>query len=138
MSKHLQHQIEALKQKILLVGTLVEDAIAKAISALVNRNGDLARGIIERDSEIDRMEVDVEEECLKVLALYQPVAADLRFVVAVLEDQQRLRAHGGSGPQYRQARGRTWRRTSGSSCRLNFAAWRPRRNRWSAAAWMPW
>ena len=85
MSKHLQHQIEALKQKILLVGTLVEDAIAKAISALVNRNGDLARGIIERDAEIDRMEVDVEEECLKVLALYQPVAADLRFVVAVLK-----------------------------------------------------
>ncbi|HVU89962.1 MAG TPA: phosphate signaling complex protein PhoU [Pirellulales bacterium] len=85
MSKHLQHQIEALKQKILLVGTLVEDAIAKAISALVNRNGDLARAIIERDDEIDRMEVDVEEECLKVLALYQPVAADLRFVVAVLK-----------------------------------------------------
>ncbi|HEY1598469.1 MAG TPA: phosphate signaling complex protein PhoU [Pirellulales bacterium] len=85
MSKHLQRQIEVLKEKILLVGTLVEDAIAKAISALVNRNGDLARSIIERDSEIDRMEVDVEEECLKVLALYQPVAADLRFVVAVLK-----------------------------------------------------
>ena len=85
MSKHLQHQIEALKQKILLVGTLVEDAIAKAISALVNRNGDLARSIIERDCDIDRMEVDVEEEVLKILALYQPVAADLRFVVAVLK-----------------------------------------------------
>ena len=85
MSKHLQRQIEALKQKILLVGTIVEDAIAKAISALVNRNGDLARNVIEADAEIDRMEVDVEEECLKVLALYQPVAADLRFVVAVLK-----------------------------------------------------
>jgi phosphate transport system protein len=85
MSKHLQRQIEALKQKILSVGTLVEDAIAKAISALVNRNGDLAREVIDSDSEIDRMEVDVEEECLKVLALYQPVAADLRFVVAVLK-----------------------------------------------------
>lgn len=85
MSKHLQHQIEHLKQKILIVGTLVEDAIAKAISALVNRNGNLARSIIETDAEINRMEVDVEEECLKVLALYQPVAADLRFVVAVLK-----------------------------------------------------
>ncbi|HEY2838218.1 MAG TPA: phosphate signaling complex protein PhoU [Pirellulales bacterium] len=85
MSKHLQRQIEALKQKILSVGTLVEDAIAKAISALVNRNGDLAREVIDSDNEIDRMEVDVEEECLKVLALYQPVAADLRFVVAVLK-----------------------------------------------------
>ncbi|MBI2823429.1 MAG: phosphate signaling complex protein PhoU [Planctomycetia bacterium] len=85
MSKHLERQIETLKQKILSVGTLVEDAIAKAISALVNRNGELARSVIESDSEIDRMEVDVEEECLKALALYQPVAADLRFVVAVLK-----------------------------------------------------
>ncbi len=103
MSKHLQHQIEALKQKILLVGTLVEDAIAKAISALVNRNGDLARAIIERDDEIDRMEVDVEEECLKVLALYQPVAADLRFVVAVLKINNDLERMGDLVAQYRQA-----------------------------------
>ncbi len=85
MAKHLQRQIENLKQKILQVGNLVEDAIAKAISALVNRNGELAHHVIEADGEIDRMEVDVEEECLKVLALYQPVAADLRFVVAVLK-----------------------------------------------------
>ena len=85
MAKHLQRQIEALKQKILLVGTLVEEAIAKAISALVSRNGELARTVIDADNEIDRMEVDVEEECLKILALYQPVAADLRFVVAVLK-----------------------------------------------------
>ncbi len=64
---------------------MVEEAIAKAISALVNRNGELARAVIDADTEIDRMEVDVEEECLKILALYQPVAADLRFVVAVLK-----------------------------------------------------
>jgi len=63
----------------------VDEAIAKAISALVSRNGELARAVIDADTEIDRMEVDVEEECLKILALYQPVAADLRFVVAVLK-----------------------------------------------------
>ena len=85
MTKHIQRQIEVLKQKILYVGTLVEEAIAKAISALVNRDAVLARKVIEADNEIDRMEVDVEEECLKMLALYQPVAADLRFVVAVLK-----------------------------------------------------
>ena len=85
MTKHIQRQTEVLKQKILYVGTLVEEAIAKAIAALINRDASLANKIIEADNVIDRMEVDVEEECLKILALYQPVAADLRFVVAVLK-----------------------------------------------------
>jgi phosphate transport system protein len=85
MTKHIHRQIDGLKQKILYVGTLVEEAIAKAISALINRDGVLAEKIIANDSVIDRMEVEVEEECLKILALYQPVAADLRFVVATLK-----------------------------------------------------
>jgi phosphate transport system protein len=85
MAKQLPRQIDGLKQKILFVGTLVEEAIAKATNALINRDRNLANSVIEADAEIDRMEVDVEEECLKILALYQPVAADLRFVVAVLK-----------------------------------------------------
>ena len=85
MAKQLPRQIDGLKQKILFVGTLVEEAIAKAISALINRDLNLANVVIDADTEIDRMEVDVEEEVLKILALYQPVAADLRFVVAVLK-----------------------------------------------------
>jgi phosphate transport system protein len=85
MAKQLPRQIDGLKQKILFVGTLVEEAIAKAISALINRDLNLANTVIDSDTEIDRMEVDVEEEVLKILALYQPVAADLRFVVAVLK-----------------------------------------------------
>jgi phosphate transport system protein len=85
MSKHLERQIEALKQKLLYVGTLVEEAVSRAVAALVQRDPDLARGVIVADAEIDRMEVEVEEECLKCLALYQPVAADLRFLVAVLK-----------------------------------------------------
>ena len=85
MAKQLPRQIDALKQKFLFVGSLVEEAITKAISALINRDRNLANAVIEADEEIDRMEVDVEEEVLKILALYQPVAADLRFVVAVLK-----------------------------------------------------
>lgn len=85
MTKHILRQIDTLKQKILYVGTLVEEAIAKAISALINRDAQLAQKVIANDSVIDRMEVEVEEECLKILALYQPVAADLRFVVATLK-----------------------------------------------------
>ncbi|MFO0898039.1 MAG: phosphate signaling complex protein PhoU [Pirellulales bacterium] len=85
MSKHLERQIETLKQKLLYVGTLVEEAVSRAVAALVDRDPDLARRVIAADAEIDRMEVEVEEECLKCLALHQPVAADLRFVVAVLK-----------------------------------------------------
>ena len=85
MTKHIERQIENLKERILRLGTLVEEAISKSITALINRDTSLAQRVIANDSEIDAMEVEVEEECLKMLALYQPVAADLRFVVAVLK-----------------------------------------------------
>jgi phosphate transport system protein len=85
MTKHIERQVGQLKERILRVGTLVEEAISKSITALINRDANLAQRVIMNDEEIDRMEVEVEEECLKILALYQPVAADLRFVVAVLK-----------------------------------------------------
>ena len=85
MTKHIERQIDQLKEKILRVGTLVEEAFSKSITALINRDTPLAQRVMASDEEIDRMEVEVEEECLKILALYQPVAADLRFVVAVLK-----------------------------------------------------
>jgi phosphate transport system protein len=85
MPKHLQRQIEQLKQKVLFEGSMVEGAIANAVAALVHRDDGTARKVLDEDAEIDRMEVDVEEDCLKILALYQPVAVDLRFVVAVLK-----------------------------------------------------
>ena len=85
MSLHIQRQIDLLKQKILEVGTAVEEAIARAVSAVVDRDVALAQKVILADDEIDRMEVNLEEECLKTLALYQPVAADLRLVIAILK-----------------------------------------------------
>jgi len=85
MTRHIERQIDHLKEKILRVGTLVEEAFSKSITALINRDMALAQRVMASDEEIDRMEVEVEEECLKILALYQPVAADLRFVVAVLK-----------------------------------------------------
>jgi phosphate transport system protein len=85
MTRHIERQIDHLKEKILRVGTLVEEAFSKSITALINRDIALSQRVMANDEEIDRMEVEVEEECLKILALYQPVAADLRFVVAVLK-----------------------------------------------------
>ena len=85
MTVHLQRQIDKLKQVILSLGSQVETAVTHAIRAVENRDPGLARTVIEQDNEIDQVELDVEEECLHTLALHQPVAFDLRYVVAVLK-----------------------------------------------------
>jgi len=82
---HLHRQMDKLKTMILSLGGLVERAVGQAIRTVEERDVELARKTIEGDREIDLMEVDVEEECLHTLALYQPVASDMRFIVAVLK-----------------------------------------------------
>jgi phosphate transport system protein len=85
MSMHLHRAIEGLKVRILELSAIVEESVYKAVKAVEHRDCVLAEEIIEGDSRIDLMEVEVEEECLKILALHQPVATDLRFIVAVLK-----------------------------------------------------
>ena len=85
MPMHLQREIDKLKKMILAVGAEVEQALRRAIRAVQDRDEALAGEVIEADAEIDRLEIEVEEECLKTLALHQPVAIDLRFIVAVLK-----------------------------------------------------
>jgi phosphate transport system protein len=85
MSKHLQHDLDRLKKEILAMGALVEEAINRAIASLNNRDAALARQVLDGDDAIDRKEVEVEDMCLKMLALHQPVAGDLRYIVAMLK-----------------------------------------------------
>jgi phosphate transport system protein len=85
MARHLQREIENLKKKILALSAVVEETVHQAVQALERRDAASSAQIIARDMEVDHAEVDVEEECLKLMALYQPVATDLRFVVAVLK-----------------------------------------------------
>jgi len=85
MSVHLQRAIENLKKQLLSLCGLVEDQVERAVRALLERDEALAAEVEFADHEIDEREVYVEEECLKVLALYQPVATDLRLVVAALK-----------------------------------------------------
>jgi phosphate transport system protein len=85
MSLHLQRDLEALKKEVLQLGNLVESAINTAIHALNNREVALADKVMQLEVEINDKEVYVEEECLKILALHQPVAVDLRFIVVVLK-----------------------------------------------------
>lgn len=85
MSLHFQRQLDKIKQMILQLGGLVEQSVEKSLRAYETRNPTLANEVIDGDSRVDLMEVEVEEECLHALALHQPVALDLRYVVSVLK-----------------------------------------------------
>ncbi len=85
MSIHLQREMDSLRKKVLSLGALVEDNYQKAISAFLDPEEFDYEKILACDREIDAMEVVVEEDCLKILALHQPVAADLRYLVCVLK-----------------------------------------------------
>ncbi|MFH2060567.1 MAG: phosphate signaling complex protein PhoU [Pseudomonadota bacterium] len=85
MPGHLQREIDKIKREILSLGAMVEDRFQKAILAVKTEDLELAQKIIDTDYQIDEQEIEVEEECLKILALYQPVATDLRFLIAVIK-----------------------------------------------------
>lgn len=85
MSVHLQREIERVKKSILALCAIVEDQVQMAVRSLLDRDTNLAHSVEERDNEIDQREVEIEEECLKILALHQPVAIDLRFIVAAMK-----------------------------------------------------
>lgn len=85
MTNHLRRAMDKIKKEILSLGALVEDRFKKAIEAVRTENLELAQHIIDTDFEVDEREIEVEEECLKTLALYQPVATDLRLIVAVIK-----------------------------------------------------
>lgn len=85
MSWHFQKEFGKLKQKILTLSTYVEENVQRSVKSVEDRDAKLAEKVIDKDAVIDQMEIDVEEECLKILALHQPVAVDLRFLVAMLK-----------------------------------------------------
>lgn len=85
MPKHLQRDLDLLKKEIMNIASMTEEATSKALLALMDRRAELAEEVIRNDEQIDQKEVHVEEECLKALALHQPVAADLRFIIMVIK-----------------------------------------------------
>jgi phosphate transport system protein len=88
--KRLHVELDKLKKRILSLSAMVEERVRMAVRAIESRADDLAAEIIRMDYEIDEEEVEIEEECLKVLALHQPVAVDLRFIVAVIKINNEL------------------------------------------------
>ena len=85
MPRHFHEELEALKQTLLAMGGLVEDQIRHAMQALVDRDDALASEVIERDRQVNTYDVEVDEQCVSLLALYQPAAGDLRFITTAMK-----------------------------------------------------
>ena len=90
MRAHLQREIDNLKRQLLELSAEVENDVRMAVRAVEDRDPALAKTVLHRETQINATEVEVEEECLKILALYQPVAGDLRYIIAVLKINQDL------------------------------------------------
>ncbi|MBI4827982.1 MAG: phosphate signaling complex protein PhoU, partial [Nitrospinae bacterium] len=90
MGTHMLREMDRVKKLVGALSDKVVDSVHQAVNAFERRDASLAYRIIEQDINIDHMEVDIEEECLKILALHQPVAHDLRFLVSVIKINNEL------------------------------------------------
>src|SRR5256885_16600051 len=85
MPRHFHEELDTLKQTLLAMGGLVEDQIRRVMRALIDRDGDLAQEVIDRDRQGNAYDVEIDEKCVELLALHQPTAGDLRFITTTLK-----------------------------------------------------
>ena len=85
MQRHFHEELEGVKQTLLAMGGLVEDQIRRAMKALLERDDALAQEVIDRDRQVNTYDVEVDEQCVSLLALYQPAAGDLRFITTAMK-----------------------------------------------------
>ena len=90
MERHFEEEFEKLKSKILMMGTLVEEQIRNALTALIERDEALAQQVIENDHKVNTLDVEIDEMSLDALVQYQPVAKDLRFVTTAMKISSEL------------------------------------------------
>lgn len=95
-SKQFKDQLQEISEKILRLGGLTEEAIGKSVRALVDRDSELAREVLSGDGEIDRLELEIDDLCVEVMARNQPMARDLRFLATAMKitpDLERIADH---------------------------------------------
>jgi len=80
MERHVDLELKDLNKDILKISALAEEAIFKSIESLKNRDKELAKGVIDSDVNIDKLELEIDEKCIDLIARYQPMAKDLRFI----------------------------------------------------------
>ncbi len=103
MERHLDQLLEKIRQDMLRMGGLVEQMIARANHALVERDDEEVAGVVAQDREIDRIEMEVDEECMHAMVRFQPAAIDLRFLVAVMKIVNDLERMGDSAVNIAQS-----------------------------------
>ena len=81
--RHLDDELDSLRDRVLLLGGESEAALGRSMKALIDRDSDLARAVLEQDDQIDQLEVEIDRQCIDIIALRQPAARDLRFVISV-------------------------------------------------------
>src|SRR5918996_1252817 len=81
--RHLDDELSSLRDRVLLLGGEAEQALERAMYALSERDSELAQQVLDRDDQIDQLEVEVDRQCIDIIALRQPAARDLRFVISV-------------------------------------------------------
>ncbi len=84
-SKHYEKELQEIKGALIYIGVLTENAIDTAMRSLLDRDSDLARKVIEGDAEIDIKDTELEDRCIRLLALRQPAARDLRFITTAIK-----------------------------------------------------
>ena len=84
-SREYERELQEIKEGLLYLGAMIEKAIVRAIKALTDRDTELAQQVICDDNEIDRLDIEIEEKCIRVLALRQPTARDLRFITTAIK-----------------------------------------------------
>lgn len=85
MERKFDEELKNLKDKILKLGALVEEQVQNAVNALVKRDSNLGKDVIEKDTQVNRIEVEIDEECIRLIALRQPVGVDLRFITTAMK-----------------------------------------------------
>jgi phosphate transport system protein len=85
MERHFDDDLKALKELLLKMGGLAEEMIQKAVKALFDRNVQLTEQVFELEKQVNQMHVEVDDRCLKLIALHQPMAVDLRFITAAMK-----------------------------------------------------
>ena len=90
MERHFDQELKDLKQEILKMGAFAEEAIYKSVEALKNRDRELAKSVVDNDSNIDQLELSIDEKCIDLIARYQPMANDLRFITTGMKINSEL------------------------------------------------
>ncbi len=81
--RHLDDELNSLRDRVLLLGGEAEAALDRAMLALTERDSEVARQVLDNDDQVDRLEVEIDRQCIDIIALRQPAARDLRFVISV-------------------------------------------------------